>query len=224
MRSHTGELNALILEPDYYSRLGVHPEALASEIESRFQEASQGFHLNSYSDDIRYDAAERLLVLTQAYELLSHPVERSHYDIRRFGRESLPLHEAVQSQFKSGLAAFRQHALDMALSHFKMAVKMYPHRGLFRVHLANIYHEKQWHPQAASELEIALRLDPEDRFAKETVARLIFDYQPFSRAEKDPFVKRFKTQMLTRLKTGNLTGDLSAEKAASKVSPEKPEV
>ena len=224
MRSQTGELKALIHEPDYYSRLGVHPEALASEIEARFQEASQGFHLNSYSDDIRYDAAEQLLVLTQAYELLSHPVERSDYDIRRFGRADLPLHEAVQSQFQSGLAAFRQHKLDMALSHFKMAVNMYPHRSLFRVHLANIYHEKQWRPQVESELEIALRLDPEDRFVKETVARLVFDYQQFSRPEKDPFVKRFKTQMLTRLKTGNLTGNLPPEKTARKVSPEKPDV
>lgn len=211
MRPHTGELKALILEPDYYSRLGVHPEAVASEIESRFLEASQGFHLNSYSDDVRYDSAEQLLVLTQAYDLLSDPVERSHYDIRRFGRTDLPLHEGVQAQFKSGLAAFRKHELDMALSHFKMAVKMYPHRSLFRVHLAITYHEKSWRPQVESELETALRLDPEDRFVKETVARLVFDYEQFSRAEKAPFAKRLKTQVLTRFKTGNLTGKLPAD-------------
>ena len=211
MRPQTGELNALILEPDYYSRLGVHPDAIASEIEARFAAASQGFHLNSYSDDIRYDAAEQLLVLTQAHALLSHPVERSHYDIRRFGRANLPLRDDVQTQFKAGLAAFRHHKLEMALSHFKMAVNMYPHRSLFRVHLAIIYHEKQWHPQVESTLETALRLDPEDRFVKETVARLMFDYERFSRTEKDPFVKRFKTQMLTRLKTGNLTGELPAD-------------
>lgn len=214
MRPQAGELNALILEPDYYSRLGVHPDVTASDIETRFAEASQGFHLNAYSDDVRYDAAEQLLVLTQAHELLSDPVERSHYDIRRFGRAHLPLREDVQVQFKAGLSAFRQHKLELALSHFKMAVTLYPHRSLFRVHLANIYHEKQepqWLSQVQNALEAALRLDPEERFVKETVARLMFDYEPFSRAEKDPFVKRFKTQILTRLKTGNLTGELPAD-------------
>ncbi len=208
MRPHTGELNALVLEPDHYSRLGLPPEATAEEVEQRFLEASQGFHLNSLSDDLRYNAAEQLLILTQSYELLSNAVERSHYDIRRFGRENLPLHEKVQIQFRAGLAAYRKHKLELALSHFKAAVKLYPHRCLFRVHLANIYYEKKWYSNVENELETALHLDPEDRFAKETVARLVFHYESYSKATKAPFVKRFKTQMLTRLKTGNLTGAL----------------
>lgn len=222
MRPQTGQLQSLVLEPDYYSRLGVHPEATAAEIESRFVEASQGYHLNAYSDDVRFNAAEQVLVLTQAYELLSHPVERSHYDIRRFGRQDLPLHSEVQTQFKSGLAAFRQHKLGLAASHFAQAVTLYPHRSLFRVHLANVYYEQQQLQKVEQELHTALRLDPEDRFVKETVARLMFDYEHFARAPRDPFVKRFKTQMLTRLKTGNLTGDLSGDRAAAKESRENP--
>ncbi len=212
MQPQTGQLQSLILEPDYYSRLGVPPEATAPEIETRFAEACEGHHLNAFADDVRFNAAEQLLVLTQAYELLSHPVERSHYDIRRFGRQELPLHPEVQTQFKAGLSAFRHHKLELAASHFAMAVKLYPHRSLFRVHLANVYHEKQCPEKVEQTLEIALRLDPEDRFAKETVARLMFDYERFERAPRDPFVKRFKTQMLNRLKTGNLTGELSDRK------------
>lgn len=212
MRPLTGQLTALTLEPDYYSRLGVAPEATAPEIEARFAEASEGHHLNALADEVRLNAAEQLLLLTQAYELLSHPVERSHYDIRRFGRQELPLHQEVKTQFKAGLSAFRHHKLELAASHFAMAVKLYPHRSLFRVHLANVYHENQWHDKVERELETALRLDPEDRFVKETVARLMFDYESFERAPRDPFVKRFKTQLLTRLKTGNLTGELSDRK------------
>lgn len=212
MRPQTGQLNALTLEPDHYSRLGVPPEATAPEIEARFAEASQGFQLNAHSGEMRQSAAEHLLVLTQSYELLSHPIERSHYDIRRFGREALPLHEDVKTQFKAGLAAFKKHKIELALSHFKMAVTLYPHRSLFRVHLANIYHEKGFRSQVENELETALRLDPEDRFVKETVARLMFDYENYERAVRDPFVKRFKTQLLTRLKTGNLTGNLEERK------------
>ena len=208
MRPHTGELQALVLEPDHYSRLGVPPEALDKEISKRFTEASQGLHLNSLSDGLRFDAAERLLVLTQSYELLSNPIERSHYDIRRFGREDLPLHPDVQEQFKAGLAAYRKHKLELALAHFKKAVEYYPHRPLFRIHLANIYYEKKWYSNVENELETALKLDPEDRFAKETIARLIFAYEHFEKERKTPFMRRFRTQMLTRLKTGNLTQPL----------------
>lgn len=160
----------------------------------------------------RIEAAEILLDLTQAYEVLSDPILRSHYDIRNFGRERLPLCEQVQQMFRAGVKAYKGHRLEMALRYFKEAARLYPHRSLFRVHLAVVYAEKQWLANAENELATALHLDPEDRFAKETVARLLFEYESFSREPREPLIKRVGTGLLTLVRTGPLGRGAKTEK------------
>lgn len=193
-----------LVEPDYYRVLSLSPEATSLEIDHAFKQLSSKLSLAQQAGDERLQNAETLLRLTSAYEILSDPIQRSHYDIRTFGRSELPLAEELQQLFRSGVQAYRQHRLDLALRFFKEAVRLYPHRSLFRVHLANVYAEKSWLSNAENELETALRLDPEDRFAKETIARLLFEYESFSREPREPLLRRVGTGLLSLVKTGPL--------------------
>jgi curved DNA-binding protein CbpA len=201
------EVLGLLMEPDYYACLAVSESATLPEIEHSYKNLSVTLNLNQREGSARIESAGALLNLAQAFEILSDPILRSQYDIRRFGRQELPLDEAVQKMFKSGVKAYREHQLDLALRCFKEAVRLYPHRALFRVHLAIVFAEKNWLSNAESELETALRLDPEDRFAKETIARLIFSFESYSREPREPrepLLRRVGTGLLKMVRTGPL--------------------
>lgn len=201
-----------LIEPDYYLAFELPAEATQLDIEQVFQHRSSNLSLSQRVGAARIEAAELLLALTEAYEVLSDPILRSHYDIRRFGRAGLPLGEMVQQHFRAGVKAYRAHRLELALRYFKEAARLYPHRSLFRVHLAVVYADKQWLTNAENELETALRLDPEDRFAKETVARLLFEYESVSREPREPLLRRVGTGLLDLVRTGPLGRASKTEK------------
>lgn len=180
------------------------PDATIVEIEQAYHEQTQNLSLNQRLGSARAEAAETLLRLTQAYEILSDPIQRSHHDLMCFGRERLPLCEQVQQLFQAGIRAYRQQRLELAMRYYKEAARLYPHRALFRVHLAIIFAEKQWLTNAENELSTALHLDPDDRFAKETIARLLFEYAAFSREPREPLMRRVGTGLLSLVRTGPL--------------------
>lgn len=162
------------VEEDYYDVLLIRPEATQLEVKEAFEHLSKGLNLTEPNLALRVMAAEKMLVLTQAYEVLSDPIQRSHYDLRHLGRKNLPVSDQVDGLFREAVKAYKQHQLEMALRFFKEISLLYPHRPLYRVHLAISYAEKNWMTFAEAELETALRLDPDFTFAKETVAHLLF--------------------------------------------------
>lgn len=159
---------------DYYLVMGVGPDATSQEISQAFETRSEGLKLDDPNPQMRMIAAERMLELTQAYEILSDPIQRSRYDLHQLGRKNLPVNVQVDGLFKEAIKAFKQSQTELALRYFKEITLLYPHRPLYRVHLAICYAEKNWLSFAEAELETALRLDPDYMFAKETVARLLF--------------------------------------------------
>ncbi|MBT9546954.1 MAG: DnaJ domain-containing protein [Candidatus Sericytochromatia bacterium] len=161
-------------ENDYYELMGLTPEASSIQVVEAFEHQSSDLNLNHPDQKERVRSAEKMLGLTQAYEVLNDPIQRSHYDLRQLGRKNLPISNQVDGLFKEAVKAFRQHQIEMALRYFKEISMLYPHRPLYRVHLAIAYAEKNWMSFAESELETALRLDPQYMFAKETVAHLLF--------------------------------------------------
>lgn len=161
-------------EHDFYEVMGLGPEATVLDIEAAFKQQAAGLDLRHPNPETRMQAAEKMLVLTQAYEALSDPMLRSHYDRQVLGRNQLPVTPQVDGLFKEGLRAWRKGETDMALRYLKEVANLYPHRSLYRVHLAIAYADKDWFAFTESELETALRLDPDSGFAKETVAKLLF--------------------------------------------------
>jgi tetratricopeptide (TPR) repeat protein len=204
---------ALIAEPDYYGILDIEPEASSIEVEQAYQQHTRGLDLKAKAETARMIAAERMLSLARAYEVLCDSVQRSHYDIRTFGRTQLPVSDRGRELFREGLKAYRSERVDLALGYFKELIKLYPHRSLYRVHLAIAYADKDWLNFAEAELQTALRLDPEDRFAKETVARVLFKHEEFKREASPPLVKRMSASLraVVRAATGRLDAPSSTD-------------
>ncbi len=167
-------LEQAYLSHDYYEVMGLTPDATQVEVEEAFKNHATGLDLRHPEPSERIQAAERMLLLTQAFETLSNPIQRSHYDIQMLGRQNLPVKEKVEILFKEGIRAWRKNETDLALRYLKEVSHLYPHRPLYRVHLAIAYAEKDWFTFTENELETALRLDPDFKFAKETVAKLLF--------------------------------------------------
>lgn len=161
-------------EKDYYEVLALQPDATCVEVQAAYDRLTQTISLANADPEARVRSAERMLELSQAYEVLNDPIQRSHYDIRTFGRHSLPIHVQVENLFREAMKAFRTRKTDMALQYFKEVSNLYPHRSLYRVHLAIAYADKNWTIFTEAELHTALKLDPEDQFAKETIAKLLF--------------------------------------------------
>lgn len=167
-------LEQAYLAHDYYELMGLTAEATQLEVEEAFKQLSGNLNLRHPDEQERIQAAESMLGLTQAFETLSNPILRSHYDLQVLGRHNLPVKEKVDILFKEGLRAWRKQETDLALRYLKEVSHLYPHRALYRVHLAIAYAEKDWYTFTESELETALRLDPDYKFAKETIAKLLF--------------------------------------------------
>ncbi len=200
-------------EKDYYEVLALQPDATCVEVQAAYDRLTQTISLANADPEARVRSAERMLELSQAYEVLNDPIQRSHYDIRTFGRHSLPIHAQVENLFREAIRAFRTRKTDMALHYFKEVSSLYPHRSLYRVHLAIAYADKDWLNFAEAELQTALRLDPEDRFAKETVARVLFKHEEFKREASPPLVKRMSASLraVVRAATGRLDAPSSTD-------------
>jgi len=65
---------------DYYTLLGVEPDASASSIKTAFKKLALQYHPDVYKGE---DAEERMRVLLLAYRTLSDPDERKAYDVQR---------------------------------------------------------------------------------------------------------------------------------------------
>lgn len=167
-------LEQAFLSHDFYEAMGLEAAATQPDIEQAFKDLSADLDLRHPDESERIQAAEKMLSLTQAYEVLSDPVMRSRYDIQILGRKNYPTQDRVEILFKEGIRAWRNRNTDLALRLLKEVASLYPHRPLYRVHLAIAYAEKEWLSFTESELETALRLDPNYKFAKETIAKILF--------------------------------------------------
>lgn len=165
---------AFLTDPNYYELLHLEPSATHIEVQNAFHEESMALNLKSADGEVRLQAAEKMLQLTRAYESLSDPMMRARYDLQTLGRVNAPSQERIEVLFKEGIRAWKRSETDLALRYLKEVASLYPHRPLYRVHLAIAYAEKKWYNFTETELETALRLDPDYKFAKETIARLLF--------------------------------------------------
>ncbi|MGV3525365.1 MAG: J domain-containing protein [Candidatus Sericytochromatia bacterium] len=165
---------AFLGEHDFYEVMGLEPGATQVEVDDAFKQLSGDLNLRHPEESERIRAAESMLRLTQAYEALSDPMLRARYDLQMLGRRNQPVKDQVDILFKEGIRAWRKRETDLALRYLKEVTHLYPHRPLYRVHLAIAYAEKDWFTFTEAELETALRLDPDYAFAKETIAKLLF--------------------------------------------------
>lgn len=162
-----------IAERDYYQILSVDENATSRDIEEAYARLSRPKPIEAGDTYEQQKEAQRLMHVAKANEVLLDPVERAAYDRRRFGGR-LPENDKVEVLFQQGIKSFRQKQVPAASKALREAVYLFPHRSLYRVHLAICYLEQGWQAMAENELKMALKIDPNDGFAQETVARLLY--------------------------------------------------
>lgn len=163
-----------VIEKGYYEILEVTPACTTIELDRAFTRLFEEYvNLDSEDEKERRRSAEILFNITKAYEILSDPFQRLNYDQRRFVNK-LPFNNEVETIFKEGIKNYKQNNIDNAIRFLKEAVYLHPHKVVYRVNLAIAYFEKGLVKEATNQLRICLKLEPDNRFAKEVVARLLF--------------------------------------------------
>lgn len=83
---------------DFYSILGVAPNATAQEIKSRYRFLCHAYHPDKFSNDVhRHTAEEEFKRINEAYRVLSDSAQRSSFDSLR-SRPSSPAPEQPPRQ------------------------------------------------------------------------------------------------------------------------------
>ena len=158
----------------YYDVLEVTPSSPTSEIRGSFERlVEENVDLNSNDLEIRRNSAETLYNLSKAYDVLTDPQQRINYDEKKFG-ENPPYNTQVETIFREGVKYFKLKDLDRAIRFLKEAVELMPHKVTYRINLAVAYYEKGLIEIAESELRTSLKLDPNNEFAQEMIAKFLF--------------------------------------------------
>ncbi|KAJ1982891.1 DnaJ-like protein [Dimargaris xerosporica] len=75
------------LETEYYDLLQVHPQATAAEIKRQYYKLAMKYHPDKNPDETGQETFKRM---SEAYQVLSHPSRRKHYDKSGAPRSTTP--------------------------------------------------------------------------------------------------------------------------------------
>src|SRR2546430_727739 len=103
------------MSDDYYSILGVHRTATPAEIKARYRFLSQAYHPDKFGNEAhRQSAEEEFKRINGAYQVLSNPTQRAHYDASS-PQSTLPLRQQTVTPNESTLSDVKQLGLWAAI-------------------------------------------------------------------------------------------------------------
>jgi curved DNA-binding protein CbpA len=190
------------LQDDYYQILGVEEQASSDEIRKAYLKLAKKLHPDRFPNDPEKKSAAQaeFARVTRAHEVLGDARQREEYDaLRTLARNRAALDTGMpggsgadpavsqtitpeqQRESKETWAAkHSQRAMDSykskrfqdAETAIKEAIRLAPEKVSYHLQLAEIYLARGWKTLAQTEVQTALRLDPNDKDAKALDSKL----------------------------------------------------
>jgi len=199
---------------DYYEVLNLTPEADANEIKLAYYALARRYHPDRFHLQSGTPQHTRISSafarVTQAYETLTEPDQRSVYDAglersRKFsGSRRSKAGDATKSNrfdfaesadddfqeagqcFKEGFTALQAGQLPVALKQLAAAARLSPRDARYRAHYGRaLAAGAQTRRLAESEFQAAVKLDPANTMYRTMLAELYFDLNFHRRAQTE---------------------------------------
>jgi len=109
----------------FYDTLGVERDASESEIRQAFRRLALEHHPDRFTDAKRAAAEERFQVITEAFNVLSHPESRDNYDTeisKGTNIKAMDAKEISRRLTAKGSQSWRAGNIAEAVEHLKMAI------------------------------------------------------------------------------------------------------
>ncbi len=109
----------------FYDTLGVEQDASESEIRQAFRRLALQHHPDRFADSKRAAAEERFQVITEAFNVLSHPDSRDSYDMeisKGTHIKAMDAKEISRRLAAKGAQSMRAGNIPEAVEHLKMAI------------------------------------------------------------------------------------------------------
>ncbi len=109
----------------FYDTLGVERDASESEIRQAFRRLALECHPDRFADEKRAAAEERFQVITEAFNVLSHPESRENYDTeisKGTDGKAMDAKEIARRLAAKGSQSWRAGNIAEAVEHLKMAI------------------------------------------------------------------------------------------------------
>jgi len=108
----------------FYDTLGVEQDASESDIRRAFRSLALAHHPDRFADAKRAAAEERFQVITEAFNVLSHPESRKKYDteISKGGVGSMDAKEISRRLAAKGAQSLRSGKIAEAVENLKLAI------------------------------------------------------------------------------------------------------
>jgi DnaJ-class molecular chaperone len=152
------------MSDNYYTILGLPKNATTQQIRGRFLQLARERHPDRFSDEEKDQAEEEFQKITQAYNALHDPRQRSKYDqeIEMRGRAGggEVTAEAARVYVRRGVEAFKKQNYQEAVSNFERATTENPADAQAWYYLAKAYRQRAaWLSRGVAAAAKACELD-----------------------------------------------------------------
>ncbi|MBM3260453.1 MAG: DnaJ domain-containing protein [Candidatus Sericytochromatia bacterium] len=183
---------------DLYEILGVSEDSDDAALKDAFRRLSRELHPDRFVGDTdkQEEVQARFAKISGAYNVLKDPEQRSEYDFTRRmlgNTQAAPAaapntdfrNSRAKSCYNAAMALQAEGEIGKAIESAKEAISLDGQEATYRTLLAALYARKGWSSYAKAELDVALRLNPDDEAAQKLMRRLQREAQEAEAAQGD---------------------------------------
>ena len=148
---------------DFYAVLSLSPNASPQQVRARFLELARERHPDRFQGEAKARAEAEFQVLTEAFNVLSHPEKRRQHDLELTRRAPRPPEgqELLRAYLQRGIKAYKEKNYPEAADNFDRATQLEPANAQAWHHLAlACSREPRWLKRGVEAIVRACQLEP----------------------------------------------------------------